>query len=121
MWRQIDWAISVKYVKWVLKLQQSEKLDVDTLIKKIKKINVITLLTMIITKSEEEKKLCPTYLSKTRQVLLFTALSDLYRLWSSNKSLIAVTDSTKMSGAMAMYLPNAFISGIKFNITIAKK
>lgn len=37
MWRQIDWAISVKYVKWVLKLQQSEKLDVDTLIKKIKK------------------------------------------------------------------------------------
>ena len=76
---------------------------------------------MIITKSDEEKKLCPTYLSKTRQVLLFTALSDLYRLWSSNKSLIAVTDSTKMSGAMAMYLPNAFISGIKFNITIAKK
>lgn len=56
MWRQIDWAISVKCVKWVLKLQESEKQDVDTLIKKNKKIKVITLLTMIITKSEEEKK-----------------------------------------------------------------
>lgn len=54
-------------------------------------------------------------------MLLFTALSDLYRLRSSNKSLIAVTDKTKIRGAMAMYFPNALISGIKFKIMMAKK
>lgn len=54
-------------------------------------------------------------------MLLFTALSDLYRLRSSNKSLIAVTERTKIKGTMAMYFPNALISGIKFKITIPRK
>ena len=62
-----------------------------------------------------------THLLKTWQILLFTALSDLYRLRSSYKSFIAVTERTNIKGTMAMYFPNALISGIKFKIMIIKK
>ena len=56
-----------------------------------------------------------------RHVELFTLLSLINRLLSSNASLIAVTPRTKMTGSIEISFPKAFIDGTQFSNTINKK
>ena len=61
------------------------------------------------------------YLLYIRHVELFTRLSLINRLLSSNASLMAVTPSTNITGSIEISLPNALIDGTQFSNTINKK
>ena len=62
-----------------------------------------------------------TYLLYIRHVELFTRLSLINRLLSSNASLMAVTPSTNITGSIEISFPNALIDGTQFSSTINKK
>lgn len=55
------------------------------------------------------------YLSYTSQKRLLTCWSDFLRRWSSQRSLIAVIDITKIIGMIEISGWNAFTIGTKFN------
>lgn len=61
------------------------------------------------------------YLSQTRQVVLLILLSELYLRRSSNKSLMAVTPNTNITGSIAISLPKAEIWGNQFRSTMEIK